>query len=281
MFHVFKRVVVLINDIDKIDDLLKKGVEFANKHKKKLEVIFVHEKPTFFLPDYFFLLNSSKTDKLDKDTIKSKIQKHIHSFDSGMKSKISIFEGSTLSSVLSYAKEDNDMLFISSYDKKVTKKLLSKTPFSYLIFKNDVFTYHNILMPITLDKGTKDDIKLTKDLFPKSSIDIVHDYYYKTPDVQTDGLVSIVTVVGNLDKELYQKSKERDRNIFENCKKEFNLQGNFIEEKRGLNIDLVDYIENRDVDLIVVHHKDDEMFVSSVTYNLLDKVSSDFLVLNR
>ena len=281
MFHIFKRVVVLINDIDKIDDLLKKGVEFANQHKKILEVLFVHEKPTFSLPNYFFLSHSSKINKLDRDRVESKIQEHIHSFDSRIKSNISILEGTTIGSVLSYAKEDNDILFISSYDKKVSKKLLEKTPFSYFILKNNSFTYNNIIMPITIDKGTRDDIKLIKDIFPKSSIEIVHDYYYKTPDIQTDGLVSVVTVIGNLDKELYKNSKERDKKLFENCKKEFNLQGDFMEEKKGLNIDLVDYIENRDVDLVVIHHKDDEMFVSSVTFNLLDKVSSDFLVLNR
>ncbi len=281
MFHVFKKVVVLINDIEKIDDLLKKGIEFANQHKKRLEVLFVHEKPTFSLPDYFFLSHSSKKNKLDRDIVESKIQKHIHHFDSSIKSTIFILEGSTLSSVLSYAKEDNDMIFISSYNKKVTQKLLEKTPFSYLILKNNSFTYHNILMPIKIEKSTKDDIKLTKDIFPKSSIDIVHDYYYKTPDVETDGLVSVVTVVGHLDKELYKNSKERDKKLFENCKKEFNLEGDFMEEKKGLNIDLFEYIENRDVDLIVMHHQEEEMFVSSLTFDLLDKVSTDFLVLNR
>ena len=281
MFHIFKRVVVLINDIENIDDLLKKGIEFANQHKKRLEVLFVHEKPFFSLPDYFFLSSSSKKNSLDIDIVESKIKKHIHSFDSSIKSNISVVEGSTLESVLNYAKYDNDILFICNYNKKLTQKLLEKTAFSYFIIKSNSLTYNNIIMPIKIDKGTKDDIKLIKDIFPKSTIEIVHDYYYKEPEIETDGLISVVTVVGNLDRELYQKSKERDKNLFENCKKEFNLQGNFMEEKKGLNIDLVEYIQSRDVDLIVIHHQEDEMFVSSVTFNLLDKVSSDFLVLNR
>lgn len=281
MFRLFKRVVVLINNIENIDDLLKKGIEFANQHKKRLEVLFVHEKLFFSLPDYFFLSSSSKKNSLDIDIVESKIKKHIHFFDSNIKSNISVVEGHTLESVLNYAKDDNDILFICNYNKKVTQKLLEKTAFSYFIIKSNSLTYDNIIMPIKIDKSTKDDIKLIKDIFPKSTIEIVHDYYYKEPEIETDGLISVVTVVGNLDRELYQKSKERDKNLFENCKKEFNLQGNFMEEKKGLNIDLVEYIQSRDVDLIVIHHQEDEIFVSSVTFNLLDKVSSDFIVLNR
>ena len=281
MFHIFERVVVLINDIEKIDDLLKKGVEFANEHKKRLEVLFVHEKPTFSLPDYFFSSHSTKKAKLNRNRVENKIQKHIHQLDSSIKSVVFILEGSTLDSVLSHAKGSTDILFISSYEKKLTQKLLEKTPFSYLIFKNSSFIHHNILMPIELDDGVKDDIKLTKDIFPKSSIEIVHDYRYRIPNIETDGSISIVPVVGHLDKELHQETREKQRGLFENYKKEFNIQGNFIEEKKGLNIDLLNYIENRNTDLIVIHHQDEPMFVSSVTFNLLDAVSSDFLVLNR
>ena len=281
MFRVFEKVVVLINDIEKIDDLLKKGVEFANGHKKKLEVLFVHETPTFSLPDYFFSSHSSKKAKLDRNAVESKIKKHIHHLDSGIKSIVFILEGNTLNSVLSHAKGNTNILFISSYEKKTTQKLLEKTPYSYLIFKNSSFIHHNIIMPIELDAGAKDDIKLIKDVFPKSAIEIVHDYRYRIPNLETDGSISIVPVVGHLDKELHQETREKERNIFENYKKEFNIQGDFIEEKKGLNIDLLNYIENRDTDLIVIHHQEELMFVPSVTFNLLDKVSSDFLVLNR
>ena len=281
MFRIFERVVVLINDIENIDDLLKKGVEFANEHKKRLEVLFVHEKSVFSMSDYFFSSHSSKKDKLDIDKVKNKIQKHIYNLDSYIKSDIFISEETTLNSVLTHAKDNRNILFISNYEKKITQKLLQKTLFSYLIFKNNSFTPHNILMPITLEEGTKDDIKLTKDIFPKSSIEIVHDYRYKIPVVESDGLISIIPVVSHMDKELHIKTREKEKNIFEKYKKEFNVQGSFIEEKKGLNIDLLDYIEKRDTDLIVIHHQDEEMFVPSVTFNLLDEVSSDFLILNR
>jgi len=281
MFHVFERVVVLINDIEKIDDVLKKGVEFANQHKKKLEVLFVHEKPTFSLPDYFFSSHPTQKTKLNKNIIENKIQKHIHLLDSSIEHVVFILEGNTLETVLNHAKGSKNILFISSYEKKLTQKLLEKTPYSYLIFKNSSFIHHNILMPIELDEGVKEDIRLTKDIFPKSSISIVHDYRYRIPTVEEDGSMLIVPVVSHLDKELHQGAREKQRGIFEDYKKEFNLQGDFIEEKKGLNRDLLNYIENQNTDLIVIHHQEEQMFVPSVTFNLLDAVSSDFLVLNR
>ena len=276
MFRVCERVVVLINDIEKIDNLIKKGVEFANEHKKRLEVLFVHEAPTFSLPDYFFSSHSKKA-KLDRDRVESKIKEDIHKIDSGIKTLLFIVEGTTLDTVLSHAKGSTEILFITSYEKKTTQKLLKKTPYSYLILKNSSFTHHNILMPVELDDSTKDDIKLIKDIFPKSSIEIVHDYRYRIPYTEVD----IVPVVSHLDREIHQETRANERDIFESYKKEFNIQGDFIEEKESLNIDLLNYIESRETDLIVIHHQEELMFSPSVTFNLLDKVSSNFLILNR
>ena len=280
MKHMFKRVVVLINDINKIDDLLKKGVEFSKQHNKTLEVLFVQEKATNSLLDYFLSSHSKRYTSLDKDSLKEKIQKHIQQLDANLKSEIFITEENILKVVSTHAKECKDILFITNYNKYLSQKLLKKTPYSYWIFKNSSLTYNNIVLPIELSDDVTDDIKLTKDIFPKSSIGIVHDYRYMIPRVNSDGSAVIVPVIGNIDKELHHKTRAKHKSIFNNYKKKFNVDGDFIEEKRGLNKDLINYIKNRDTDLVVIHHHEEVMFVPSLTFNLLDKVSSNFLVLN-
>jgi len=281
MHHTFKKIVVLINDISKIDDLLQKGVEFSKQHKKTLEVLFVQEKPTdsllgFLLPSY-----SKAYTPLDRDKVKEKIQKYISQLDKDTQSEVIILEENILKRVLAHAKECKDTLFITNYDKKLSQKLLEKTPYSYWIFKNSSLTYNNILLPIELSNDAVDDIKLTQDIFPKSSIDIVHDYHYMIPSKEEDGSTSLIPVVGSIDTELHEETRKRQKNIFDNYKKEFHLNGTFIEEEKGLDKDLLNYIKDRNTDLVVIHHQEKRMFVPSLTFNLLDNVPSNFLVLNR
>ena len=281
MHHIFKRVVVLINDINKIDDLIQKGVSFSKQHQTTLEVLFVQEKPTYSIFDYFRTFSSVKYLPLDKESVRVKIQKHLDLLDSGTKSSLLIVEEDTLERVLAHAKNCKDILFITNYDEKLSQKLLEKTPYSYWIFKNSSLTHNNILLPIELSEGARDDIKLTQDIFPQSSIGLVHDYRYMIPHNEKDGSMSIVPVVGHIDRELHQGIREKQKTVFENYKKEFNVEGDFIEEKKGISKDLMSYIKERDTDLVVIHHQEELMFVPSLTFNLLHEVHSDFLVLNR
>ena len=281
MLHTFKRVVVLINNIKNIDELLQKGIEFSKQHKTTLEVLFVQEKPSHSLFDYFLSSSSETYSPLDKDMVKAKIQKYIDELDNSIQSEVFIVEEDTLQRVLTHGKEGRNILFITNYNEKLSQKLLEKTPYSYWIFKNDSLNHTNILLPIVLSESAKEDIKLTQDIFPKSSIGIVHDYRYKIPTIKSDGFVSIIPIVSNIDSEFHKEAREKQKNIFEDYKKEFNVKGDFIEEKKGVEKDLLNYIKNRDTDLIVLHHQEEEMFIPSLTFNLLDEVPNDFLVINR
>jgi hypothetical protein len=281
MHHTFKRIVVLINDISNIDDLLQKGVDFSKQHKKTLEILFVQEKPTDSLLDYFLSSRSRAYIPLDKVQVKEKIQKYINQLDTDAKSEVTILEENILERVLAHAKTCKDILFITNYDKKLSEKLLEKTPYSYWIFKNSSLTYNNILLPIELSDEAVDDIKLTQDIFPQSAIDIVHDYRYMIPRTEKDGSATIVPIVGSVDKELHEGTREKQKRIFENYKKEFHVKGDFIEEKKGLEKDIVNYIKDKETDLVVIHHQEKLMFVPSLTLDLLEDVPLNFLVLNR
>jgi len=281
MHHTFKRVVVLINDISNIEDLVQKGIDFSKQQKKKLEILFVQERATDSLLDYFFSSPSKEYTPLNKDKVEKQIQKYIDQLDNKIEREVLILEENVLKRVLAYAKECKDILFITNYDKKLSEKLLEKTPYSYWIFKNSSLTYNNILLPIELSDDAVDDIKLTQDIFPKSSIDIVHDYHYMIPHTDKDGSPMLIPVVGSIDTKSHEGTRKKQKNIFDNYKKYFHVQGDFIEEKKGLDKDLIEYIKEKDTDLVVIHHKEKLMFVPSLTFNLLHELPSNFLILNR
>ncbi len=281
MHHIFQRIVVLIDDIKEIDDLLQKGIEFSKQHQKTLEVLFVQEKHSSSLLDYFTSSASKEYTRFDRYRVEEKIQKHIDQLDSSTKSEVTIVEEDILERVKLHASGCRDILFITNYDKKLSQKLLEKTPYSYWIFKNSSLDYSHILLPIQLSEEAKEDIKFTKEIFPRSRVCIVHDYHYMIPRKERDGSPTIIPVVGSVDKELHKETREKEKHLFENYKKEFGVEGDFLEEKKGLEKDLLNYIKGRETDLVVIHHQEKLMFVPSLTFDLLEDVPLNFLVLNR
>ena len=76
MHHLFDRVIVLLNDLENMDTLLKRGVEFSKKHETSLEVLYVHEEPFFAVPDFFLSEENRGKEEIDKHKVKEEIQKH-------------------------------------------------------------------------------------------------------------------------------------------------------------------------------------------------------------
>jgi len=276
MTHIFKRIVVLINDVVEMESLLKKGVEFSKKHKTSLEVLFIHENHLFELPDYFLSPTAIAEKEINKEKIKEKIKSIIYSLEDKKETPIFIVEEDSLDRVLYHGKDNKDILFITSYHKELTQKLLEKTPYSYWILRSETTTYNNILLPIDLSEDSSNIIKLTKHIFPKSSISIMHEYRYILSEN-----AALAPVESYLGQEEYDSDKEREKEIFESYKKEFNLQGDFIQEKYKLDEDLINYITEKKSDLVVMHHQDADIFTSpSIIVHLLHTLPSDFLVFN-
>jgi len=282
MKHIFKRVVVVLNEIENIDNLLEKAVAFSAKHKTTLEVLFVHEEPLFQLPDYFLSDEKISKDKVDTKRIKKSIQEKLNQLNVDRTVSILVLLDDTLNHVIEYGKDNRDILFITAYHEDLNSELLHKTPYSFWIVKNRHSSYKNILLPLDLNKKSAEIIKATQHIFPTVQLGMVHDYRFTLDtSLMEDGHLKISPIVSSIDIEVNQEKKEIQKALFESYKNEFNLTGDFIEEKRGLEEDLALYIEKSYAELIVMYPEEVELFLSSnLITKLLHRVPKDFLVLN-
>jgi hypothetical protein len=273
---------VILNEIEKVDNLLEKAVAFSNQHQTTLEVLFVHEEPLFKMPDYFLSDEKISKETIDKKKIKKSIQEKLNSLNPHKSVSILILVDDTLDQVLEYGKENKDILFITAYHEELNSKLLHKSPYSFWIVKNEIKSYCKILLPIDLNAKSVEVIKATEHIFPTVPLEMVHDYRF-TLDMTLieDDHLRITPIVSSIDIEISQERKERQRELFETYKHDFNLTGDFLEENEGLEEDLVEYINQSQAELIVMYPEEIELFLSSnLITKLLHRVPKDFLVLN-
>ena len=282
MKHIFKRVVVVLNEMGNIDNLLEKAVAFSNKHQSTLEVLFVHEEPLFELPDYFLSDEKISKGTMDKKKIKKSIQEKLSALNAHTTASILVLVDDTLNHVIEYGKDNKDILFITAYHDELNSKLLHKSPHSFWIVKNESKSYSEILLPIDLNEKSTEVVKATEHIFPTAQLGVVHDYRF-TLDMTLieDDHLKITPIVSSMDIEINQEKKERQRAEFEAYKSNFNLTGDFLEENKGLEEDLVEYINKSQAELIVMYPEEIELFLSSnLITKLLARVPKDFLVLN-
>ena len=282
MKHIFKRVVVVLNEIENIDNLLEKAVTFSTQHQTTLEVLFVHEEPLFQLPDYFLSDEQISKGKIDKKRIKKSIQEKLNALNVEKTVSILVLINDTLDQVIEYGKDNRDILFITAYHESLNSKLLHKTPYSFWIIKNKVKSYSKILLPIDLNEKSVEVIKATQHIFPTAQLSIVHDYRFTLDtSLMEDGHLKIAPIVSNIDIELNKEEKKRGKVLFESYKSDFNITGDFLEENKGLEEDLAEYIEKSYAELIVMYPEEIELFLSSsLITKLLSRIPKDFLVLN-
>ncbi len=282
MKHLFKRTVLLLNDFETIDNLLEKAIGFATKHQTTLEVLYVHEEPLFDIPDYFLSDDKITDGKLDKEKIKEKINEYLLAHHQNDNHAILVYEDDTVNQVLHYAKEQKDVLFITAYHTGISEDLIKKTPHSFWIVKNDTNVYDKIVLPIDFTDNGKEVLQASKHIFTQNSITMVHDYRYllDTFSVPIDYLDTSPMISPDII-ELNEKLKQERQEQFELYKKEFNVEGECIDEDMALDKDLIEYISKRDFDLIIMYHQEHELFLSpSLIIALLKALSIDFFVFN-
>ena len=282
MHHTFKRVVVLLNDLENIDTLLKKATNFSIEHKTSIEILYVQEEALFDIPDYFLSADKIENERLDKKRVKTKIQNHLSKLGIHDEHTILIYEDDTIDQVLHYAKDQKDILFITAYHETLSETLLEKTPYSFWIIKNNTQIYQHIAIPLEFTKEGRKVLQETKHIFPKNDITMVHDYRYLLDNltVQVDYLNIVPVITPDMFEFNKKLKKEQEENV-KNYKKEFNVKGECLEGEGALNQDLKEYLSNKNFDLTIMYHQDSELFLSpSLIIELLKEVSTDFFIFN-
>jgi len=282
MKHLFKRTVLLLNSMDKIDSLLAKAVAFSNRHNTTLEILYVVEKELFELPDFFLLNEKTTEEEIDKKKIKAKIQEHLEAFKEAKEAVIFVYVSDTVDRVLHYGLELKEVLFITPYHEELSEALLKKTPYSFWIIKNEIETYKNIVLPLDLKGKGKEVIQATQHIFEESHLTLVHDFRYLVDIamVQVDYLETVPVITPEMI-EINEIRKKEQQEIFEALKKEFNVDGVFFEDEGALDDTLIKFIKEHHFDLTALYHQDTELFLSpTLILELLKSVSTDFFIFN-
>lgn len=281
MKHLFKRTVVLLNEIGNIENILKKAIELSNKHNTTLEVLFVHEEPLFSLPDYFISEDKIEEDRFDTQKIKEHIEDIIQNLNPKNSHSVLVRIDDSVNQLIEYGKEQKEILVVTNYNRELTPQLIKKSSYSFWIIKNEYKEYSNIVLPLDLTELSKKAIKITQHLFSTSSLRIVHDYRYLIDRLYIqEEYLQVAPVATTLDLEINKKLKKRQKSHFEEYKKTYDIEGDFIEEQHLLKDDLANYINEHKAELTVMYRQDGELFFSpTLIEELIKLISTDFLIL--
>jgi len=281
MKHQYNRVVVLLNDFEKIDTLLERAIDFSKEHNTILEILYVHEEPLFDIPDYFLSDEKINENKIDPIKIKEKIQSHLDTYNLTESHAILVYLDDTVDRLLTHLSDAEHTLIVTTYNEALTTQLISKTPYSYWIIKNNnTDTYANMVFPSDLSDESKKVIGLTQHIFSSSRLHLLYDYRYilDTLAIREDYL-NVTPVTIEIDTELNEQKKAEEKERFNDYKKEFNIEGTFLEGEDLLEDDLAKFIKDN-FDLTIIYRRDEELFSSpSLILSLMKKVSSDFFVI--
>ena len=281
MKHQYNRVVVLLNDLEKIDTLLERAINFSREHETILEILYVHEEPLFDIPDYF--LSDEKIDEgtIDTSKIKEKIQRHLDAFDLEESHAILVYLDDTVHRLLTHLTDAEHTLVVTTYNEELTTKLITKTPYSYWILKNDkTGAYRNMVFATDLSNESKNVIELTQHIFKSSELHLLYDYRYilDTLAIREDYL-NVTPITIDVDMEINENRKTEEKKRFDGYKKEFNIEGIFLEGEGLLEDDLAKYIDTNNFGLTILYRKDEDLFSSpSLILSLMDRLSSDFFI---
>jgi len=281
MKHQYNRVVVLLNDFEKIDTLLERAINFSKEHKTILEILYVHEESLFDIPDFFLSDEKINENKIDTAKIKEKIQTHLDAFNLSESHAILVYIDDTVNRLLTHLTDAEHTLIIATCNKELTPTLIAKTPYTFWIIKNDeVKEYNKILFTCDLGEESKKFIPMSQHLFSSSSIHLLYDYRYilETIALREDYL-NVTPITLDVDVQLNEAKKANALEKFNAYKKEFNLEGTFIEGEGFLEDDVSNFIKNDNFDLTIMYRKDEDFFSSpSLILGLVKNLSTDFLI---
>jgi len=280
MEYSFNRVIVLLNDFNNIEILLKKAMDFSKLHKTVLEIVYVHEEPLFDVPDFFLSDESIDEDTVDEVKIKKIIQIYLDALNPTEKHAIFVFTDDTVDRLLSHAKDNEHTLIITDYHEEITPALMVKTSYAYWIIKGQQEHYEKMVLPLDLKANADLCIETTKDIFKDIPMTLVHDYRYIL-DVLTmrEDYLNVVPLTSDIDLELNEQLKIEQKEMLKDYQEKHHIKGHFMEGEGLVDEDLIEYIEKEKFNLTVLYHNNEELFFSPVLIvNLIEKLSTDFFI---
>lgn len=269
MIQNIDKVMVVLNNFEKSDKIFEKAITIASQENSVLEIVYVHEKPLFAIPDYFRSDDSATDNMIDKQKVKKEIKMRLSKLGRTEACAILVFVDDTVDRVLTQTKGQDQTLIVTAYHDSITEKLVNNSNVSFLLIKSNKQNHKHIIMPVDLSENSLPSVLLAKTLYPQSKIRLLYDNCYV----------------------LLKKEKKKQRELFEALKKDTNLEGDYIEEQIMNEIDFVNEIyavekhlathikaHNFDLTILYSYHKD-FTFSDSISFAMLEILQTDILLL--
>ncbi len=262
-----KKIIAVLNDFTMIDEVLGKTFSFTQKYHTIVEILYVHERPLFEIPDFF--RSGEQELPLDKEKIKASILEKVNTFDFEKTPVVFVKIDDTADRVWALAREDKETFVITGYHKDITQKLVSKLAQPILVLKSNTQTYQKMALIVDAGSPSAQCIERAKSYFPQIDIELFYDYRY------------IVDPTMEADLQNVQIIEEAQKEAFEALKEESGLEGKFFIDGDFLGTQMSDYLQEKDFDILYVCSHPDDFFVSDdLSIALLEDVICDMLVAN-
>lgn len=229
---IITRILVVLNKLSDSSEVLSKGFEFAKKFNAKVEVLFVYEKPLFDISELF------SDESVDKDAIKAKLQEEVKQFSSDDVA-ILVKIDDTASRVWDLLRDDKKSLVVAKYNDNAID-IANKNKSAIYIIKNNQEQKKAALVFEEIEK-IKRCINATKEF--NSNLELIYNYMFINYSDPIDPALSGFGV----DNEILLQTQEE---IFEDLKKEHNLDGNIFVNGIGEGKSIAEYINEQEFTLV-------------------------------
>jgi len=274
MLGKIEKVLVVIQEADKIGQLLKESIDLCKTNSTVMEILFVHESPMFELPDYF---KRSQTESLDKTRLEREIETMLSTLGNTSSYAIFIEDSDMIDQVVAKDRGKTETCIVSFYHEETTVKLADKVSSPLLVMKSETKTYKHILFPVDLNEKNADYIHYIKALFPSADITLLYEPSYLIENYIFDTDFTILPLDYTVDLQLDQEMLEEQKEKFEALKRETGLKGELVDE---FDSDFIEYINAKNADLLVIHSENKNfLFDDTLSKKLISSVQTDLFIL--
>lgn len=264
-----KKILAIVDDSALSSEILKKSIELA--HRFHATIIVLHTIHIPFL-NFTFYNNDVPIDK-------EKIKEHINTIFDGLNQKTQVkyhtlvyFGDASDQASLEANRDEIDMIVGGS--SLNFEKLLRKVNKPILVVKESSKAYETILISTDLSDKSKEAISFVKTHFSTHQLNLLYGY-------ENIAMVTTMYDINYTEMVNYQQeNKEIATKLLKRFEDEVGIEGELIDTTFSLSSTLLDSIEQKKPDLVVVasHSGKDEFFIGSTSSAIAKESTSDVLI---
>lgn len=264
-----KHILAVIDDTPRAESILEKSLELSETLGAKLIVLHTIHIPFLKMPAYV------QDVPVDKAKIKASIDQKVATLqgERTVEHHTLVYFGDGSERAIVEAKRDGVDLIVAGSDMDFDK-VIREAQKPILVVNDAAKPYRNILIPTDLSEKSKHGIAYAKALFEQSSMRLVYGY-------ERIAMVTSMYDISYADMLEYQReNREISENLLKSFIEEVKVEGELVDATFSLATHLVEYIEAKQPDLVVVASgsSDDIFNFGSISGYIAQESSKDVLI---